>query len=75
LIGFCDAEGNFQTFPKKRGNYYNIGYGFHLGLHSDEKEIINEIRTFMNNRGHIYKYHNQYKNEIRLSITKLEDLH
>jgi hypothetical protein len=41
FIGFCDAEANFQTFPKKRSyatiplgqndkfsNYYNIGYGF-----------------------------------------------
>lgn len=31
FVGFCDAEGNFQTFPKKRvrvdgSTYYNVGY-------------------------------------------------
>lgn len=45
FIGFCDAEGNFQIYPKKRlskkGEYYNIGYGFHLGIHSEDAHLIN----------------------------------
>lgn len=41
FVGFCDADANFQVFPKKRiyhtkdnkvTEYYNIGYGFHIGL-------------------------------------------
>jgi hypothetical protein len=79
FLGFCDAEANFQTFPKKRlsknGEYYNIGYGFHLALHSDDKNIIKKIHNYLELRGHIYEYHTRYKNEIRLSLTKLNDLH
>ena len=41
FVGFCDADANFQVFPKKRSyvkksgissNYYNIGYGFHVSV-------------------------------------------
>ena len=80
FIGFCDAEGNFQTFPKKRNyktlngesNYYNIGYGFHLSLSIREKELLYNIYRKLDLRGKIYEYED--KQEIRLAITKLEDL-
>jgi len=41
FIGFMDADGSFQTFPKKRSyilksgiisEYINIGYGIHISL-------------------------------------------
>lgn len=80
FIGFCDAEGNFQTFPKKRNyqtlnresNYYNIGYGFHLSLSIRETELLYDIYRKLDLRGKIYEY--EEKQEIRLAITKLEDL-
>jgi LAGLIDADG endonuclease len=81
FIGFCDGEVNFQTFPKKRSylkksgelsEYYNIGYGFHLSLSIKDKDLLLDIHTNLNNKGKIYEY--TERNEIRLAITKLEDL-
>jgi len=76
-----DGEGNFQTFPKKRSyfkksgelsEYYNIGYGFHLSLSIKDKDLLLDIHNNLNNKGKIYEY--TERNEIRLAITKLEDL-
>uniref|UniRef100_UPI00223725DA LAGLIDADG endonuclease n=1 Tax=Ramaria rubella TaxID=113071 RepID=UPI00223725DA len=81
FIGFCDAEGNFQTFPKKinyltlngqTSNYYNIGYGFHLSLSIKDHELLKKIHRNLNYLGKIYEYKD--RQEIRLAITKLEDL-
>lgn len=39
FVGFNDAEGNFQVYPKKRVlksgeiSKYNVGYAYHLSLH------------------------------------------
>lgn len=74
LIGFLDAEGNFQIFPKKRlredGSikYYNVGYGFHLSLSIKDREII--IRSKLNSIGKIYSYNN--RGEVRLAVTKIK---
>jgi LAGLIDADG endonuclease len=82
FIGFCDAEANFQTFPKKRNyatlngqisNYYNIGYGFHLSLSIKDRELLLQIHKNLNYLGKIYEYNNN-RQEIRLAITKLDDL-
>lgn len=83
FIGFCDGEGNFQTFPKKRNykslngwrshsNYYNIGYGFHLSLSIKDRELLLDIHKNLSFKGQIYEY--KEREEIRLAITKLEDL-
>jgi hypothetical protein len=51
FLGFCDAEENFQVFPKKRWNipkslqYYNVGYGFHLALSKKDQELIYQIKS------------------------------
>jgi len=79
FIGFCDAEGNFQTFPKKRVRkdksvYYNVGYGFHLGLHSRDKDLMNLIHSKLGYRGKVYEYHKSNKDEIHLAVTQLEEL-
>ena len=83
FIGFCDGEGNFQTFPKKRNylkkhseellEYYNIGYGFHLSLSIKDKDLLLDIHKKWNYKGKIYEY--AERNEIRLAITKLADLY
>ena len=75
FIGFCDAEGNFQVFPKKRVNinqslqYYNVGYGFHLALSNKDQELISHIQTNIK-LGNIYNATN--KQESRFYITKLK---
>lgn len=61
FIGFMDAEGNFQTFKKKRvlnsGKvYYNIGYGIHLSLHEREFNLLTYLKKELNLPGKIYKY-------------------
>jgi len=47
-----------ETFPKKRERadgttYYNVGYGFNLGLHLQDKELIYQIHNKLGNRGKI----------------------
>lgn len=49
FVGFMDAEGNFQTFKKKRelksGRiYYNVGYGIHLSIHERDKELLEYLK-------------------------------
>jgi len=78
FIGFCDAEGNFQTFPKKRFNstknlhYYNIGYGFHLSLSIKDRTLLQKIHLNLNSLGHFYEYPD--REEVRIAITRSEDL-
>lgn len=65
FIGFCDADANFQVFPKVRSylkkdgtpsNYYNIGYGFHISLSSKDLPLLKSIQNILNGIGHIYEY-------------------
>lgn len=79
FIGFMDAEGNFQTFPKKRvfkscnsPSYYNVGYGIHLSLHIRDLSLIEFLQKELNLPGTIYKY--PHRDEARLAIVKLEDI-
>lgn len=77
FIGFCDAEGNFQIFPKKRLDnqkilkYYNVGYGFHLALSKKDQELLYHIQSVIK-LGKIYNAPN--KNESRFYITQLKEL-
>ena len=72
FIGFCDAEGNFQVYPKKRVlksgeiSKYNIGTSFHLSLHSKDIEILRNIKNRLNNIGVIYEYRD--KPDARLAV-------
>lgn len=78
LIGFLDAEGNFQVFPKAQKNKqgiitrYGIGVGFHLGLHIRDLAILENIKIELGNLGKIYEYNE--KNEAHYAITKKEEL-
>ena len=79
LIGFLDAEGNFQTFPKKRvrkdgTTYYNIGYGIHLGLHLKEKVLIEDIRSKLGNIGTTPTEFSSNKNEVHFAMNYLGNL-
>lgn len=57
-----DAEGNFQTFPKRRNlksgqiKYFNVGYGIHLSLHIRDLPIIEYLQKELDLPGTIYKY-------------------
>lgn len=72
FIGFCDAEGNFQVYPKKRVlksgavSKFNVGLGFHLSLHSRDSELLHDIRSKLNNVGvfHLSKT----KNDARIAV-------
>lgn len=72
FVGFADAEGNFQVYPKKRtlksGEIirYNVGYGFHLSLHSRDQEVIKNIYKNLNNVGTINI--SSSKSEVRLAV-------
>jgi len=57
----------------KISNYYNIGYGFHLSLSIKDRELLLQIHKNLNYLGQIYEYNNN-RQEIRLAITKLDDL-
>lgn len=49
-------------------------YGFHLGLHLKDKQLIEEIRFKLGNIGNIYEYSSENKNEIHFAVTKKEEL-
>lgn len=78
LVGFCDAEGNFQTTKFKRinknGIVTSIGlkYSFHIGLHLRDKDLLELIQYKLNNIGKIYEYVN--KEEAHLAVFKIEEL-
>lgn len=54
FIGFNDAEGNFQVYPKKRVlksgevSHYGVGYAYHLSLHSRDAPLIKTIQEMLN---------------------------
>lgn len=72
FVGFCDAEGNFQLYPKKRVlksgvvSKYNVGLGFHLSLHSRDTELLQGIRSILNNIGTFYTYNT--RDEVRIAV-------
>lgn len=72
FTGFCDAEGNFQLYPKKRVlksgvvSKYNVGLGFHLSLHSRDTELLQNIHNNINNIGTFYTYRN--REEVRIAV-------
>lgn len=74
LIGFIDAEGNFQIQVKKRKSpnfYCNYGYTFRLSLACRELEVLKEIKEFLG-MGKIYVY--EHRDEAHYAITTLDDL-
>lgn len=50
FVGFNDALGNFQVYPKKRVlksgeiSKYNVGYAYYLSLHQRDTEILQNIK-------------------------------
>ena len=72
FIGFNDAEGNFQVYPKKRVlksgeiSSYSVGYSYHLSLHSRDAALIKYIQQKLENVGVIYEYKN--KPDCRLAV-------
>jgi hypothetical protein len=80
LIGFLDAEGNFQTTVVKRtsklGIVTSLGlkYSIHLSLHLRDKILLEFIQKKLNNIGKIYTYDTTKRQEARLAITKVSDL-
>nr|BBG67068.1 hypothetical protein [Stropharia rugosoannulata] len=81
FVGFCDADANFQVFPKQRSylkkdgtlsKYINIGYGFHISLSQRETELLKDFQIKFNHIGHIYTY--PEKEECRWAVTKKSEL-
>lgn len=78
FVGFLDAEGNFQVYPKKRVlksgevSKYNVGLGFHLSLHSRDIDILIDIKNKLNDIGVIYKYKDRL--EARLAVNDRSSL-
>jgi len=65
-----DADGSFQTFPKKRSyiskksgiisEYINIGYGIHISLSERDLPLLKEINQHLSNLVNP-KIHNNFK--------------
>lgn len=78
FVGFNDAEGNFQVFPKKRIlksgeiSKYNVGNSYHLSLHSRDALLIKIIQENLGNIGVIYEYEN--KPDCRLAVSDQKSL-
>jgi hypothetical protein len=78
FIGFNDAEGNFQVYPKKRVlksgeiSNYSVGHSYHLSLHSRDASLIKDIRQTLGNIGVIYDYKN--KPDCRLAVSDKKGL-
>lgn len=72
FVGFSDAEGNFQIYPKKRvlksGEIvrYNVGYAYHLSFHKKDLYLLKDIKKNLNDIGKIYSY--SEKPDSRLAI-------
>jgi hypothetical protein len=77
-MGFNDAEGNFQIYPKKRVTIkgeiskYNVGYGYHLSLHKRDCKLLMEIRKILNGVGVLYEYKD--KLDSRLAVNDIKGL-
>lgn len=78
FIGFSDAEGNFQVYPKKRVNsegvitHYGVGYSFHLALHSRDKTLLDEVQLKLNGVGTMYEHKDG--TEVRIAVNDRESL-
>ena len=72
FLGFTDAEGNFQVYPKTRTlksgqiSKINIGYGYHLSLHKRDLALLKDIQSRLNGLGSIYQYTS--KPDARLAV-------
>ena len=73
-MGFLDAEGNFQVFPKARVNvkgvttHYGVGYHFHMGLGMRDLELLEFIKLQFEGIGKIYPY--PHKVEAHYAISR-----
>lgn len=78
FVGFCDAEGNFQVYPKKRVlksgeiSKYNVGYGFHICLHERDLDLIKDIHRNLAELGVVHI--SRTKAEVRLAVNDNEGL-
>lgn len=78
FVGFIDAEGNFQVYPKKRVlisgdiSKYNVGLGFHISLHSRDINVIKDIKSNLNDIGTFQQPKN--KPEVRLAVNDRKSL-
>lgn len=78
FVGFSDAEGNFQIYPKKRIlksgeiSKYNVGYAYHLSLHKRDINNLKNIKNKLSNIGTIYEYPD--KLDSRLAINDIQGL-
>lgn len=56
ITGLTDAEASFSIFIRK-DKKYNTGWclraAFQLGFHTKDKALLNSIRSFFKNIGHI----------------------
>ena len=72
FVGFTDAEGNFQVYPKKRViksrdiSKFNVGYCYHLCLHKIDLIILRDVQVKLQGVGSIYEYVN--KSDSRLAV-------
>lgn len=77
-MGFLDAEGNFQVFPKKRVNkngeitHYGVGYHFHLGLSVRDLTLLKFIMSILGDIGKIYLY--PEKEEAHYAISRVAEI-
>lgn len=78
FVGLNDAEGNFQTYSKKRllksgeVSKINVGYSYHLSMHKRDIEMIKDIQIKLNGIGSIYEYTN--KPDSRLAVNDKQGL-
>lgn len=74
FIGFSDAEGNFQMYPKKRvlksGEIirYNVGYAYHLSLHKRDINILKDIKDKLSNIGTVYEYVDKADSRLAINV-------
>jgi len=58
FVGFSDGESNFTIGLDKRGKTINLNFRFMIGLHMDDKPLLNFI---LNNLGCGYIHNNNNK--------------
>ena len=57
ITGFTDGEGCFLINIRKKKNFksgYSVGLGFKIVLHIRDYKLLEEIKWFFNDLGHIY---------------------
>lgn len=78
FVGFTDAEGNFQVYPKKRVlksgdiSKINVGYSYHLSLHKRDLDLLKYVQRELKGIGSIYIYAD--KSDVRLAINDKKSL-